>query len=117
MPKKILIIDDDPAILESLADVLEDEGYTVICLPSAENIDKALASYNIDLLIVDMWLPGKKGNQVAKHVKQNGNSKIPIVLISAQDNVVPDEDEQYISAFIRKPFDIDYLIEQVNNLV
>jgi DNA-binding response OmpR family regulator len=116
MPKKVLIIDDDPAILESLGDVLEDEGYTIICLPNAEDIDKTLLSYNIDLLIVDMWLPGKKGIEVAKHIKSNGGANLPIVLISAQDNVVQEEDEQYIDAFIRKPFDIEDLINKINIL-
>jgi len=65
MPRtfKILIIDDEPGVRESLADYLEDMGFTVIMAGSGEKGLEVLADQHPDLAIVDMRLPGIDGTQ------------------------------------------------------
>ncbi len=118
MPKKVVVIDDDPLILESISDMLEDEGFTTVCLKDGEALFNIIKSFNVHLLILDMWLPGEKGIELAKKIRHNKKMrKVPIIMISAQESVIPFEDRKYIDYFIKKPFSIDDFLGKVNRLV
>ena len=56
--KKILVVDDDPSILESIQLLLEGEGYFVETLPDSKEISGKI--FNKDLVLLDVWLPFKK---------------------------------------------------------
>jgi len=117
-PKKILLIDDDQYILESISLLLEEEGYTVITLPEGQELRQSLNSYPVDLIITDAWLPGPKGIEIAKELKNHKKSKgIPILLISAHDNIFRDEETKYVDGFAKKPFDIPSFLNTVKRLL
>src|SRR3989344_2911031 len=86
--KRILIVDDDPAILDALRIVLEMEGYEVITLSSTDKIYKEVRSRKPSLILLDIWLPGGiDGTEVTRFIKaQEDLSHISVILISAVSN-------------------------------
>ncbi|MFQ5894336.1 MAG: response regulator, partial [Nitrospinota bacterium] len=64
MPKgHILVVDDEQSILESLQDILADEGYRVTTVSDGEQAIDLLEAEPPDLVLLDVWLPGKDGVQ------------------------------------------------------
>jgi two-component system phosphate regulon response regulator PhoB len=117
MAKKILVIEDDKDIRESIVYVLEDENYEVI---SSEN-SKILKSVNEiapDMILLDNWLTEWKsdanGEQLSRELKTNpATSHIPVIIISAVSNIKEIAENGLADAFLRKPFDLTELIEVV----
>ncbi len=115
MAKRILVIEDDPDILEILSLILSDEGYQVI--PSingaeAENLGEDLP----DLVLLDLRLSGsmKTGAEICAQLKaQIHTRKVPVILVSAETNVMEVAISCGADAFIKKPFNIDDLSDQV----
>ena len=91
MAKKILVIEDDKDIRDTIVYVLEDQGYEVISSENAK-ILKSLDGHNPDMILLDNWLTEWKsdanGQQLSKELKSNlATSHIPIIIISAVSNI------------------------------
>jgi DNA-binding response OmpR family regulator len=117
-PKKILVIDDEPDILEFLKDLLEEEGYTVVTIDKADYEEKLYAGSLPDLILLDLLLSGKDGRTIVKQLKSQEDTKhIPVIMFSAH----PDAEETTRAAgaddFLAKPFELDELLEKVHLLV
>ena len=83
--EKILVVDDEEDILELVRYNLIIDGYDVICVLSGEEALKAAKKNNINLIILDLMLPGIDGLEVAKQLKRdNACSNIPIIMLSAK---------------------------------
>ena len=74
MTKKILVADDDPAILDALQMMLELEGYEVITTVDGETIYKMEKEYP-DLLLLDIWMSGQDGRDICKYLKKDPHTK------------------------------------------
>ena len=86
MPGKILIIDDDPDIVESMRVVLESKGYKI---DAAENGEKGLEKIRVDkpdLIILDVMLPGKDGISVCQELRKK-KIDVPVLILTAKDTV------------------------------
>ena len=121
MNKKILIVDDEPAILRILGDVLTDEGYNVIAATDGETgIEKAKVS-NPDLIILDVMLPGINGFEVCKLLKENEQTKkISIIILTGISTLVEHKQKALqlgADDYITKPFDMSDLLNRVKTLV
>jgi len=117
--KRVLIVDDDEEILESTSVALQERGYEVI---TARDGSQALmrAERDLpDLIILDIVMPKRSGLWVLKQLRR-GNSRLPRILVIRGN---PDARHQEFAeaqgadAFLRKPFDIDLLLTQVDKLV
>ena len=116
--KRILVVDDDPDILEVFQLALETEHYRVFPLLSPRYIFKTIREFNPDLIILDIMLNGMDGRAVFKELKSNPETeRIPIIMASAR------YDENYIASqklmpddYLEKPFNITALIQKVNKL-
>ncbi|MFD0794358.1 PleD family two-component system response regulator [Mucilaginibacter litoreus] len=113
MAKKILVIEDDKDIRDTVTYALESEGYEVI---SSENsrILKSLDDYKPDLILLDNWLTEWKsdanGQQLSRELKTNPKTKhIPVIIVSAVNNVAEIAEAGLADAYIKKPFDLDDL--------
>src|SRR5690606_28199886 len=85
--KKVLVVDDDEAILEAVSIVLESEGYDVKTILDGEQTFKVVDEYQPDLILLDLLLSGREGNEIASDLREQENAKtIPIVIISAHPN-------------------------------
>ena len=78
----LLLVDDDAELRELLQEYLEQKGYAVVCVEDAPAMDAALASQAVDLVVLDIMLPGEDGLSIARRLKEQGNS--PIIMLSAQ---------------------------------
>ncbi|GCE15150.1 response regulator [Tengunoibacter tsumagoiensis] len=115
MSKRILLADDDRAILEAIKAMLEDEGYEVEATPlGARVID--LCDDPPAVLIQDIWMGGVDGRDICKALRQQEKTKeLPIILISANRDVRQIAQEVGANDFLVKPFDIDNLLNKVQN--
>ena len=108
--RTVLVVEDDPAVLDLLEEVLTDEGYRV---ERAEDGVAALETIQRDppdLVIADVHMPRLDGAQLARRLR---DSEIPAILLSGDPNWahVPGV------AFVPKPFDLDHLLTIVARLI
>ena len=83
--EKILVVDDEEDILELVRYNLDREGYTVVCAASGEAALKVAESETVDLIILDLMLPGIDGLEVARRLRQNAATReVPIVMLTAK---------------------------------
>ncbi|NUM72401.1 MAG: response regulator transcription factor [Ignavibacteriaceae bacterium] len=112
--KKILIIEDDPAIRISLTEVLETEHYLVESEEDGEEGLTRAIKGNFDLIILDMMLPGKNGNEICSELRKEGNLTPVIILTSRKDEI--DKVlalEMGADDYITKPFSIKELLARM----
>jgi CheY-like chemotaxis protein len=111
----ILVVDDDPAILEMLVELLLDEGFTVY---SAANGQQALAralEVPLDLILTDLMMPLVDGHALLRSLREHPQTaRVPVLLMSAAGHARPDDP---FDAFIAKPFSIDDLLAQLQQLL
>jgi CheY-like chemotaxis protein len=117
MAKKILVIEDDKDIRDTLVYVLEEQGYEVVSSEEAK-ILKSLDTIKPDLILLDNWLTEWKsdanGQQISKQLKSNpATSHIPIVIISAVSNIQEIAEAGMADDYLRKPFNLTDIIEIV----
>ena len=86
MPKeRILVVEDEEDILELVRYNLSREGYHVICVTSGEEVLKKKGSEALDLIVLDLMLPGIDGLEVTKILKNDSKTQdIPIVMLTAK---------------------------------
>lgn len=116
----ILVVDDDPAILDALRFLFEDEGYRV---QTSEKGDYAESLRDDngglpDLIVLDVLLSGKDGRTICRKLKSQDDTRhIPIVMISAHPDAERSVKEVGADAFVAKPFSIDDLLATVAALL
>jgi len=111
--KRILVADDNPAILDVLKIMLEDEGYeveTTVDGAVAQNMKKPLP----DLLLLDVWMSGIDGRDVCKSLKSSAETQhIPVIIISATKDIEIISKEAGADDFISKPYQMNNLLKLV----
>lgn len=114
--KKILVVDDDPDILDALQILLEFAGYDVKTTEKgdyAENLHDTNGGLP-DLIILDVLLSGKDGRLICQKLKSQQDTKhIPIIMISAHPNARRSVAAVGADDFLAKPFDVDELLAMV----
>ena len=78
----LLVVDDDAELRDLARQYLEQKGYRVVGAEDGAAMDEALAAHEIDLVILDVMLPGEDGLSIAKRLKRT--SAVPIIMVSAQ---------------------------------
>ena len=86
MKQKILIVDDEVSILQSLSGILEDEGYELILAGSGEEGLERTKKDQPDLIILDIWMPGTDGITVLEEIKKL-YPLIPVMIISGHGTI------------------------------
>ena len=112
-PAKLLVVDDDPELLELTEQYLSQQGFGVIGVADGAAMDAVLAAQTIDLIILDLMLPGEDGLSIARRLKQTRDT--PIIIISAQGEDVDRIVGLEIGAddYIGKPFNPRELLARV----
>jgi DNA-binding response OmpR family regulator len=110
MSKRVLVVDDDPAILEVIQIVLEDEGYTVYTDDGFNRSDYRRSP--VDLVLLDIWMRGIDGRMIAKQLKGAGHPA-KVILMSAHGDAERAVDETGADGFMAKPFELDELVAMV----
>jgi two-component system, OmpR family, catabolic regulation response regulator CreB len=84
--RKILIVEDEPAIADTIHYALETEGFTPTIAPTGQEALEQMASNGIDLVILDIGLPDINGFELCKQIRQQ--STLPIIFLTARDEEV-----------------------------
>lgn len=119
--KKILVVDDSAMIRELLDDVLKAEGYDVVLAADGEEAVDLWKSHNVDLSIVDIFLPRKGGLQVISEVLKS-DKKHKIIAISGGESFHPQTILELanifeVAATFTKPIDTARLIATVKGVL
>ena len=120
MPKKILIVDDEPGIVVALQFLMKEQGYNVLTAESGEFALELIYQYNPDLVLLDIMLPGINGWEVCKIVRLNPDCRnIKIIFLSAKSSEVEIAKGLALggNAYITKPFQNDVLVNKVKELL
>ncbi|HEY9663256.1 MAG TPA: response regulator, partial [Allocoleopsis sp.] len=117
--KRILAVDDTPDNLFLVQTLLEDDGYEVDLADSGEDALMKVETRLPDLILLDVMMPGIDGYEVVRRIRQNKSLyHIPILLITAQrESRQADDLTTEPDGFIRKPIDLDELLEKVKMLL
>src|SRR6185503_2159429 len=114
--KRILLVDDDPTVRDSLNNVLEAEGYFVL---PAENGQQALDLANqspIDLVLLDLNMPVKNGWDTFERLTAE-HPLVPVIIVTARPNQVFTALSAGAGALLEKPMDIPTLLQTIEQLL
>ena len=117
---RILIVDDEPGIRESLVGVLEDEGYTCAAVESGEKCLEELARNSYDVVMLDVWLEGMDGLETLSRIQEIPFADRPeVVIISGHGTIETAVKATKLGAFdfLEKPLTIDKVTVVLNNAV
>jgi CheY-like chemotaxis protein len=123
--KYVLIVDDDPDLVETVSMILESKGYEVGKAYDGIEGEEAVKKRQPDVLVLDVMMPRKNGYQLCKELKANPATRgIPVVLLTAVGEAVPTTTYSHAEGmaveaedFIPKPVDAATLVEAVERLL
>lgn len=114
--KTILVVDDDPDILDALQFMLEDAGYSVKTTEKgeyAENLHDSNGGLP-DVILLDVLLSGKDGRLICQKLKSQEETRhVPIIMMSAHNNARQSVASVGADDFIAKPFEAEELLEKL----
>ncbi len=113
----ILVVDDDAAIREVVAEVLQEEGYRVAVAASGAEALAVLDAVNPALVVLDMRMPVMNGWEFAEQLSARCDDCIPILVMTAAVDAARRAAEIGAAGTLSKPFDLADLIEMVGALV
>ena len=104
--KTILLVDDEHGLLETLAELLEREGYAVVSASNGKDALVRAAEVRLDLVLTDFMMPIGDGAELARAVRAlPGLGELPVVMMSATDrSVALASAGGQVSLFLKKPF-------------
>ncbi len=116
--KRILVVDDEPDIVETIKYLVESEGYSCLTAFDGESALNIAKEEKPDLIILDVMLPKINGYKVCRLLKFDAKYKnIPILMITArtqQEDILIGE-ETGANEYITKPFDINNVLNKINS--
>lgn len=119
--KRVLIVDDDPAIIELLRDALsKDDRFELKTASTGYDAGMLTESFKPHILLLDYMLPDINGNVVCQRIRSNpdlGDTKIIIVSGVVNQHEIDELTRNGANAFIKKPFRIDQLVAKMLELV
>ena len=108
----ILVVDDEPDIRHLLQEILQDEGYHVDVAEDGESARKAYQQHQPNLILLDIWMPDVDGITLLKEWSENGNLKVPVIMMSGHGTVETAVEATRLGAFdfIEKPLSLAKLL-------
>ena len=111
--KRVLVIDDEVEITDIVSEFLTGAGYEVVCLNDTQGWFEHVSSFQPDMILLDIGMPGEDGYAVCSQLKADPTSaKIPVVFLTGKDRH-DDQGRSFKSGadmFIKKPFSGERLL-------
>lgn len=118
MVKRILVLDDNQDILAIVHETLTYENFEVKSTGESESVMPLVESFEPDLVILDYRVAGLNGGELCQSIKSHPKfSNVPVIIFSAYISHESDLWAYGCDAIINKPFDLNELVEKVNNLI
>jgi DNA-binding response OmpR family regulator len=117
--KRILLVDDDAEIVESLRLALESNGYEVLVARDGNQGLALTERENPDLVILDMMMPKRSGFLVLEKMRRTRQTPLRVIMITANEGTRHKAYAEMLGVddYIRKPFPMDRLIDSVQRLI
>ena len=118
MKSKLLLLEDDLNLSETVCEYLEDQGFDVICVYDGDDAISAVYENSFDLLLLDVNVPNKNGFQVLKEIREQSNN-VPAIFTTSL-NSMDSLEEGYLSGcddYIRKPFELRELLFRIQTIL
>ncbi|SHE36621.1 Response regulator receiver domain-containing protein [Litoreibacter ascidiaceicola] len=119
MSKTVLLVEDEPNIIEAISFLLERDGWTVRIHSQGDDAVDAVLRVAPDVLVLDVMLPGRSGFDILRDLRSNTVTKdLPILMLTARGQTKDRElAESYgVSHFMTKPFSNDEMLGKVRDL-
>jgi two-component system, OmpR family, response regulator len=116
----ILVVEDEPYIVESLTFLLEREGHTVTAVLDGDAAIEAIGRLRPDLIVLDIMLPKRNGFDILSWIRGNEATRASRVLVLTAKGQEPDRkkaEELGADAFVTKPFSNRDVVREVNALL
>lgn len=115
--KKVLIVDDEPKIVEAVVAYLEKSGYNPFVAYDGEKALTLFNNVNPDLVVLDLMLPKLSGEEICKFIRRN--SRVPIIMLTAKISEEEKINGLNIGAddYVTKPFSPRELMARINSLL
>ena len=113
---KILIIDDEEDIRESLTDILKDEGYEIIVAENALKAKEIKSKFRFDLILLDIWMPDCDGISLLKQWAKDKEINCPVIMMSGHGTIDTAIEATKIGAFdfLEKPISLQKLLKTIS---
>lgn len=114
---KVLVVDDDEAISDSLCMLLDFEGFEVFTKQDINFLEE-VKKIKPDIILLDIWLSGTDGRELCLKIKCDDDTEsIPVILISASRNLAKSMEACRADAFVEKPFEIEVVLKTIRDLI
>lgn len=115
VPPLVLVVEDDPDVLEAVCDVLEVGGFRVARAWNGAEAMERVAEERPAVILLDLRAPVTDGEELARRLRKGGQGDIPIVILSADGNP---RQAALLGAqgYLAKPFDLQALLTQVRSM-
>jgi DNA-binding response OmpR family regulator len=119
MMNRILVVEDDPDLLEVVQLILEENNYKVFPLMNGRPIFRIIEEFNPDLILMDIKLDGMDGRAIFKEIRnRTQTAHLPVILTSAgfsedyimRENLLSDD-------YLEKPFEMSVLLDKIGKLL
>jgi DNA-binding response OmpR family regulator len=116
-PPTILAVDDEPELLSMVEEYLVSRGYRVVTASNAQDARSILGSTKIELVLLDITLPGEDGLSLARHLREHGGP--PVILVTALGTVLDRIVGLEVGAddYVTKPFELRELLLRIKNVL
>ena len=117
--KKIMVVDNEPDIVDLTRTVLELGGYEVVPAYSGEECLKLIDKENVDLVLLDIMMPGMSGWDVFNRIKKD-NASVKVAFMSVLEISEKRKEvliQEGLSDYIMKPFEKDVLLDKVDKIL
>lgn len=113
----ILVVDDEPDIRSLIQEILEDEGYSVKLAENGEQARNTVNETELDLVLLDIWMPDIDGITILKGWTENGEPDCPVIIMSGHGTVETAVEATRLGAydFLEKPLSLAKLVLTVKN--
>ncbi|HSN54862.1 MAG TPA: response regulator [Candidatus Sulfomarinibacteraceae bacterium] len=96
---KVLIVEDDPDIVEYLSSFLEDEGFSVAAAGRCSTALELMTEFGPEVVLIDALLPGKSGLDLLVTLRKDARwSSLPLVVVTGNDRLLEDDCQSYLGA-------------------
>ena len=109
----VLLVEDDAEVRSSVAEILELEGFAVdTAIHGQHALDKLRAGASPNVLLLDLMMPVMNGLELLEHLRTHTDVRSPPVIVLSANRGY-DADDLGVAAIVRKPFDVDALVDNI----
>jgi len=126
MTRRVLVVDDDPDIVDYFSSFLEDHNYEVGAAGNAASALAMLDRFEPDIILIDVLMPGRSGLDLLVNLRRDPRfSSIPLVVITGNDQLLEDDCQSYLGSMhdvrgpdgvLGKPVDLEALLAVLGTL-